>query len=156
MADRGRARVSTGSSVFGADATTDARGGRSMRSSEFAHVTAMHDELPAGPSDLVDADLLARPGVKRAARAREREWVECAPRRVARSATVLSPPCPANGLYRRRARDWDPGFRMRARSQESARRRRALAVSLPDAPTRLGSLSLSCQQAAGARLPAYS
>lgn len=61
-------------------------------------------------SDLVDADLLAFGVTCRDSR----EWVECAPRRrVARPGRRPSCPCPANGLYRRRAHDWDPGFRMR-------------------------------------------
>lgn len=59
----------------------------------------------------------------------------------------------ANGLYRRRARDWDPGFRMRARSQESSTQApRTRRLSLPDAPTRLVSLCLPYSLPAGAVL----
>lgn len=82
-------------------------------------------------------------------------WVECAPRRrVARSATVVLGVL-ANGLYRRRTRDWDPGFRMRARFQESSTQApRTRRLSLPDAPTRLVSLRppFTHRPPAGARL----
>lgn len=90
-------------------------------------------------------------GVSRSnvSRATHTVWVECAPRRrVARSATVVLVVL-ANGLYRRRARDWDPGFRMRARSQESSTQAlRTRRLSLPDAPTRLVSLRLPYSPAA--------
>lgn len=88
-------------------------------------------------------------------RATHTVWVECAPRRrVARSATVVLHVL-ANGLYRRRARDWDPGFRMRARSQESSTQApRTRRLSRPDTPTRLVSLRLPYSLPAGARLPA--
>lgn len=89
--------------------------------------------------------LASRSNVSRATNAHT-VWVECAPRRrVDRSATVvrITHRVLANGLYRRRARNWDPGFRMRARSQESSTQApRTGRLSLPDAPTRLVSLRL--------------
>lgn len=94
--------------------------------------------------------LVSRSNVSRATHTM---WVECARRRrVARSATVVFHVL-ANGLYRRRARDWDPGFRMRARSQESSTQApRTGRLSLPDAPARLVSLCLPYSLPAGARL----
>lgn len=66
-----------------------------------------------------------------------REWVEWPPRRrLARSATVGARR-PANDLYRRRARDWDPGFRMEV-SLSGIKRADAgaLALSLTSASIR--------------------
>lgn len=83
-----------------------------------------------------------------------REWVECAPRRrVARPGRRPSCPYPANGLYRRRAHDWDPGFRMRG---SLSRIKHAGAARSPSLfPTRRLASPLSVfltQQPAGARL----
>lgn len=88
-----------------------------------------------------------------------REWVECAPRRrVARPGRRPSCPYPANGLYRRRARDWDPGFRMRGSlSRIKHAGAGTLAVSFPGAPTRLASLCLPYSAACRCSpAPAYS
>jgi len=104
-------------------------------------------------SDLVDADLLARGVTCRVSR----EWVECAPRRrVARPGRRPSVSCewlvPA---ARSRLGSWisDEGLALK----NQARRRRTLAVSFPDAPTRLASLCLPYSAACRCSpVPAYS